>query len=483
VLGHANDLMEERVAMDLATARGWRMLAARGEAMPRMTRRVSIALLCVVPSFFGLACKGKSAVSGRWLFISDEGKPGACHVFEKKKLEVYKSEDCKGAKDDMASGRFQLKDKTKLAIQRGKEKTARLAHIIKMDKAQFRVRGTLNGTFYRIGDKGGAATLKALRDKGVVQLRPLPGDLGCQYLARAMGTVKALKKEDTIPILRVKDRQLKFFSEKGASSLVEKVTYGLNVDDLEWVYVKLTKSAFEPPGPAGRLEKALGAPKHSFSTGKGEKRQTVLMWRAYCEQLKGQRNVDVDITLFSTPGKQKAYYYVSENIISELWEGLIKMANDPANQPDDDDDDKDKKDGKKASKPAAKTKEPPKKVAKKRLLPSQNQKQRRQRRQSPKRPRQAKPRLRQRRQAAQRRRQARQSPNRVMPFRPPRACPQPTTSRARLEPSADNTRCSRLGVATSGRERLLRSELRHAAGVWTAQAVARPSAHRARATP
>lgn len=116
----------------------------------------------------------------------------------KKKLTVYKTEQCKGATDDMASGKFQLKDKTKLAIQRGQEKSARLAHIVKMEKDAFRVRGTLSGTFYRVGKDGGGATLAALRAKGVVRMRPLPGDLGCAHLGRSIATIRSFAKEDTV---------------------------------------------------------------------------------------------------------------------------------------------------------------------------------------------------------------------------------------------------------------------------------------------
>jgi outer membrane biosynthesis protein TonB len=56
------------------------------------------------------------------------------------------------------------------------------------------------------------------------------------------------------------------------------------------------------------------------------------MWRTYCAQLRDTPNKDIDLTLFATAGEKRGTLYVSEQVISSLWEDLKHMASDPSAQ-------------------------------------------------------------------------------------------------------------------------------------------------------
>ncbi len=328
-----------------------------------------VGLVAVLALVFATGCKGKRWVEGSWLFVDDNGKPGACFTFAaKNELTVYQGASCEGPVDKMASGKWQLKSKTKLAIQRGKEKVAQLAMITEHDDKHFVSRGTLAGTLHRVGEGGGEALLEALRKKGVVKIFPLPKAQGCEQLGLGLAAIRKLPKEKNPRMLRARDQGLEYrVNTNTGDPKIKKVIYALNQDQLDWVYIEHTAAAFGAPGPEGRLEKAIGKPKSSVSTGKGAKRQNIVMWKTYCASLHGQRNRDIDLTLFSTPGEKTAYYYLSEGVVSNIWENLRQMAADPAAQDDGSDDeggDDGKGDGKKATKKASKKAEPATKASK-----------------------------------------------------------------------------------------------------------------------
>lgn len=317
------------------------------------------------------ACKGTPFVVGSWLFVDDQGKPGACHTFTKKrKLIVYAGAACKGPKDDLASGRWQMKVETKMAIQRGQEKIAQLAMITDRKPDRFVSRGTIAGTMYKVGKAGGEALLAELKKKGVIKVFPLPKALGCGQLDTKLAQIRALPKEENPRMLRARDQGLEYRVDKKAGDpKVAKVVFALNQEQLDWVYIEATEAAFAAPGPEARLEDLLGKPFAQVSTGKGQKRQNVLMWKTYCKKLKGQANRDIDLTLFVTTGEKKAYYYLSEGVVSNIWENLRQMANDPnAQAPDEDKTDGDaaggdKAGGDKAGKGKNKAVKAPKKAA------------------------------------------------------------------------------------------------------------------------
>lgn len=314
----------------------------------RLSRSQLLACL-LAPTLLLGACKGTPFVVGSWLFVDDQGKPGACHTFTKdRKLTVYAGAACKGPKDDIASGRWQMKIETKLAIQRGQEKIALLAMITDRKPDRFVARGTIAGTMYKVGAAGGEALLAELKKKGVIKVFPLSLALGCGPLDRKLAQIRALPKEENPRMLRARDQGLEYRVDKGTDPKVAKIVYALNQEQLDWVYVEATEAVFAAPGPEARLEDLIGKPFAQVSTGKGQKRQNILMWKTYCKKLKGQANRDIDLTLFVTTGEKKAYYYLSEGVVSNIWENLRQMANDPNAQAPDDDkkdgDDADKKD-------------------------------------------------------------------------------------------------------------------------------------------
>lgn len=303
---------------------------------------------------FSTGCKGKNWIVGSWLLIDESGKPNRCHTFtEKRELHVYPSSSCKGKPDKLLSGQYQLKDDKKLAIKRSKEKGAQGVRITAKKDGQFTTRGVLSGVFYRVDAKGSEALIKSLREKGTIKLRPLPPTLGCNYLITPLKTINALPKEKEPRMITARDQGLTYkVNTATGDPNVEKVVYALHLDQLEWISVHFKESTFAPPGPTGRMEGQLGKPQNAIATGKDTKKQHILMWKTYCENLKGQFNADVDLTLFSMPGKKQAYYYISEGIISGVWASLKEMAADPAAQLNDDDDDDDEGDKKKSTKAA-----------------------------------------------------------------------------------------------------------------------------------
>ncbi|MBW2732806.1 MAG: hypothetical protein JRH20_10480, partial [Deltaproteobacteria bacterium] len=292
----------------------------------------------VLVGLFSASCKKENWIAGSWLLIDESGKPNRCHTFtEKRELLVYPTSSCKGTPDKLLSGQYQLKGDKKLAIKRSKEKGAQGVRITSHDEKQFKARGVLAGVFYRVDAEGTAPLIKKLREKGVIKLRALPPALGCNFLTTPLKTIMALPKEKEPRMISARDQGLGYHvTTTTGDPLVEKVVYALHLDQLEWISVHYKESAFAPPGPAGRLEGQIGQAQHAIATGKDTKKQHILMWKTFCENLKGQFNADVDLTLFSMPGKKQAYYYISEGIISGIWKSLQEMAVDPDAQLKDD---------------------------------------------------------------------------------------------------------------------------------------------------
>jgi hypothetical protein len=140
-------------------------------------------------------------------------------------------------------------------------------------------------------------------------------------------------------MLRQKDQALEYRAGKSPGEpTIEKVVYALGAESLDWVALHLSAEAFAPPGPQQRLEQQLGKPQDAVATGTGERRQHIVMWKAYCASGEGGVKKDVDVTLFATAGSKRATVYVSENVVSSLWEDLKHVAADKSAQASDDDD-------------------------------------------------------------------------------------------------------------------------------------------------
>jgi len=272
---------------------------------------------------------------GSWLLV-DGGKPGVCHQFNKNKsFAVYVGSECSGATDPLLSGKWQLRGKGKLALQRGNEEVAHLAVISERSASHFVSSGAISGTLYKVTGKV-TTLIGNLEQKGALTLRALPPELGCQQLGRPIDEIRQLPKEKEPRMLRARDQGLEYHVDRPAGDpLVEKVVYALNLDQIDWISFNFGPAAFGAPGPGGRLSQHLGQAEGEASTGKETKRQLIGMWKGYCKSLRGVANKDIDVTLFSSPGKKQAYYYVSEGIITEIWEELKQAASDPTQQADD----------------------------------------------------------------------------------------------------------------------------------------------------
>lgn len=280
-------------------------------------------------------CKKDAWVAGKWLLVDEDGKPGACHEFQKegKKFLVYPGIECEGSPDPLLSGKFQLKEETKLAVLRGNEEVANLAVITERTDERFVTRGAIAGEMYRVGDKGAKALLEQLTQKGVIKIRELPPAQGCKQLSRALKEIQALPKEPNPRMIRRRDQGLEYHVDSSTGDpKIKKVVYGLNQEVIEWVAFHLAEAAYQPPGPVGRLEQTLGKPTHQVASGSGDKRQHIVMYRTYCGDLRGAKNKEIDLTLFSTAGQKRGTIYVSEKVISSMWEELRRAVEDSASQ-------------------------------------------------------------------------------------------------------------------------------------------------------
>ncbi|MCA9668789.1 MAG: hypothetical protein KC503_24515 [Myxococcales bacterium] len=295
-----------------------------------------IALLAIA----ALSCgkKGEWLV-GKWLLV-DDGKPSACHEFKKDRtFTVYRGPHCAGSPDALLGGKWKMKTKTKLLLQRGKEEGAHAAIIGERKDDQFVSSGNLSGTMYKVGKDGTKGLMDKLTQKGVITMRELSGPLGCDALRVSVGDIRKLPVEKKPRMLRSADQSLQFYANtKTGNPHIEKIVYGLNQDQLDWISFQLTKDAYSAPGPGGRLAAEIGKPKDEAATGKGDKRQQISMWKAYCTKVRGSALKEIDVTLFSIPGKKQGYYYISENVVSSTWGELKAAAGDPSQQADDDDD-------------------------------------------------------------------------------------------------------------------------------------------------
>lgn len=283
---------------------------------------VSLALMSLV------SCKKEEWIEGKWLYVNEQGKLAGCYRFaEKRALSVYSNPECSGTPDEMASGKWQLKAENQLALQRGTEHAAKLAVVLNRSTEQFSVRGALSGSLHSLKQQNAAHWIGALQQNGTIKIKELPAKLGCEQLSLSVDRVRKLPKDDQPGMLRAADQVLAFYGEPYAGNpALKKVVYALNQDQIEWVNFHYTASAFQELGPAAQIEKLLGPPEHTVTMGQGELQQQIMMWRAFCDELRGAIYQDVDATLVITPKKQLAYLFVSTNIISDSWENLRRAA-------------------------------------------------------------------------------------------------------------------------------------------------------------
>ena len=297
-------------------------------------------------------CKGDQWIQGQWLQVSESGKPGVCQEFLKGGVfTVHGGPKCSSDKDQVLSGKWELKDDTKLAILRYNEQKAHLSLITEKSKEKITIRGALAGTLYRIGKQDPTEMITKLEQEGVIKVKALPESQGCKQLSLELDKIKALPTEDNPRMLRQKDQVLKYFSNTTTGDpKIERVVYAMNYNEIEWIALHLAAPAFNPPGPQALLEESIGKPLNSTATGTGDKRQHIVMWKAYCAELRSAINADVDVTLFSSAGKKHGMIYISENVVSSLWEDLVQMTKDPGAQSTEEDEDTE---GEEASAPAA----------------------------------------------------------------------------------------------------------------------------------
>ena len=285
----------------------------------------------------GVGCEKKGGwLVGQWLLLDQDGKPGVCHEFKKDGvLVVYTSAECGGDKDQVSSGRWDLKEETKLGVIRYNERKGQLVMLTEKDADHVVCRGAIAGTMYKVGAKGSAEVLAELDRKGLIKVKPLDPALGCRQLALPLKDIRALPSAtvEDVRMLRQKDQALKFFINKTSSdSRVDKVIYALNDESVEWVALHLGDAVFNPPGPQATLEASIGKPDDQVATGIGEKRQHIVMWKSYCALTRDTPKRDIDVTLFATAGAKRGTIYVSDNVVSGLWEELKGMAQNPDSQ-------------------------------------------------------------------------------------------------------------------------------------------------------
>ncbi len=294
-------------------------------------RFLGSVMMCLVAL---AGCKGDQWIEGQWLQISESGKPGVCHEFLKGGVfTVHAGPKCTSDKDQVLSGRWELKKDNKLAILRYNEQKAHLSLITEKTKEKVIIRGALAGSLFRIGKQDPVEMISKLEQAGVIKVKALPVSQGCEQLSLSLAKIKALPAEESPRMLRQKDQVLKYFANAATGNpKIEKVVYAMNHDEIEWIALHLAPAAFNPPGPQALMEESIGEPVNSAATGTGEKRQHIIMWKAYCAELRSATNADIDVTLFSTTGKKRGTIYLSENVVSALWEDLVQMTRDPAAQ-------------------------------------------------------------------------------------------------------------------------------------------------------
>ena len=301
---------------------------------------------------------------GQWLLLDPDGKPGVCHEFKKEGLlVVYTSSDCGGDKDQVSSGRWDLKAEDKLGIIRYNERKGQLVLITEKKADEFVCRGAIAGTMYKVGAKGSADLLAELDGKGLIKVKPLDPALGCRQIALPLKDIRSLPSATTedVRMLRAKDQALKYHISKNSSDpRIEKTIYALNDESLEWVALHLGDAAFNPPGPQAALEGSIGKPQDQVGTGTGTKRQHIVMWKSYCALTRDTPKREIDVTLFATTGKKRGTIYLSDNVVSGLWEELKQMAAAPENQagPEDQDEEEEEAPAKVDKKGATKTAPP-----------------------------------------------------------------------------------------------------------------------------
>jgi hypothetical protein len=296
--------------------------------------RTRFTMVLLAAALGGCSSSKEGWVLGQWVLLGEDGKPGVCHEFKKDgKFITYTQTECAGNTDALLSGRWEFKDKDKLALQRGNDLRAKMAVVSDRKPEQFTSRGAIIGTLFRVGAGGTAEVLRKLDTQGLIKLKPVPPEWGCRQLGMALNEIKALPIEKEPRMLREKDKSLEYRANKNTGDpKIEKVVYAMQQEAIEWIALHLASEAFNPPGPQERLEGVVGKATDSAATGKGKKRQHIAMWRTYCAQLRDTPNKDIDLTLFATAGEKRGTLYVSEQVISSLWEDLKHMASDPSAQ-------------------------------------------------------------------------------------------------------------------------------------------------------
>ena len=282
-------------------------------------------------SVIGTGCEKKGTwLVGRWLLLEQDGKPGVCHEFRADgRLTVYTSTDCDGDQDQVSSGRWEMKDESGFGIIRFNERKGQLAMIGEKDTEHFVCRGAIVGTMFKIGAKGSAELLAALDSQGLIKVKPLDPALGCRQVTLPLQEIRSLPSAavEDVRMLRHKDQVLKFHVNRiSADPRIDKAVYALNDESLEWVALHLTQAAFNPPGPRAALEASAGKPSDEVAIGVGEKRQHIVMWKSYCSLGRNNPKHDIDITLFATAGTRRGTIYVSDNVVSGLWDELKQAA-------------------------------------------------------------------------------------------------------------------------------------------------------------
>jgi hypothetical protein len=308
-------------------------------ALGSVRRPVLVLLSLLVLTPLSAGCKDTDFLIGKWLLLTPDGKPGSCYEFKADEtFTAYPSIECSGEPDPLLSGRWELKEANKLAIQQRGEQKAQLALITEKAADKIVMRGAISGGLYKLGEGGGVAVLKKLEWAKVLKVRAMPKALGCKQLSMTLEEIRALPKEPDPVMLRQKDQALEYHQKKPTGNpQLDKEVFALTGEAVDWISLHFTTGAFEEKEtelrPYERLEAALGKPEGELVTGEGEKTQKILMWRAYCASLKGATNKDVDATFFYTPGEKRGILYVSESVLKDIWEDLRHLSGKSAPAP------------------------------------------------------------------------------------------------------------------------------------------------------
>lgn len=281
--------------------------------------RVSCGLLICL-SWAG--CEKTSWIVGNWYLVSASGKPTSCYRFNKNhSYDVFFEGDCSGTPDSILSGKWELTG-NQLFIQQSSEPKARLTLITNKQEDSFFVSGAISGGLYKRKTTK-AELVKELTRKGIIKLYKLPPEWGCIQLNTPLSVIRKWPKEPSPLMLRKQDQALAYYKlEPSPRTRVLKEVYALGEENIEWVALTIEDEApHETDGSTflGLLETALGKPDAHLRTNAA---QEIFLWRSYCESLRGSMQSDIDLTLFQMPKEHQTILYVSEGVISGVWDKL-----------------------------------------------------------------------------------------------------------------------------------------------------------------